>query len=62
MQLRGARRVGIAVLLDKPGKLAQRLKADHVGVADLPDLFVVGYGMDVAHAFRELPFVGVVED
>ncbi len=61
MDERGARRVGIAVLLDKPGKLAQPLKADHVGFI-CPDLFVVGYGMDVAHAFRELPFVGVVED
>jgi len=61
MEERGARRVGIAVLLDKPGKLAQPLTADHVGFI-CPDLFVVGYGMDVAHAFRELPFVGVVED
>jgi hypoxanthine phosphoribosyltransferase len=58
---RGARRVGIAVLLDKPGKRAQSINADHVGFL-CPDLFVVGYGMDVAHAFRELPFVGVVED
>jgi hypoxanthine phosphoribosyltransferase len=61
MQSRGAHRVGIAVLLEKPGKLAQPLKADHVGFT-CPDLFVVGYGMDVGHAFRELPFVGVVED
>jgi hypoxanthine phosphoribosyltransferase len=58
---RGARRVGVAVLLEKPGKLAQPLKAEHVGFI-VPDLFVVGYGMDVGHAFRELPFVGVVED
>ena len=57
---RGARRVGVAVLLDKPGKRAQAVDADHVGFV-CPDLFVVGYGMDVAHAFRELPFVGVVE-
>lgn len=61
MQDRGARRVGIAVLLEKPGKRAQPIEADHVGFV-CPDLFVVGYGMDVAHAFRELPFVGVVED
>ncbi len=61
MMKRGARRVGVAVLLEKPGKLAQPLKAEHVGFT-VPDLFVVGYGMDVAHAFRELPFVGVVED
>lgn len=61
MLARGARRVALAVLLDKPGKLAQPLSADHVGFT-CPDLFVVGYGMDVAHAFRELPFVGVVDD
>ena len=61
MAERGAARVGVAVLLNKPGKLAQPLVAEHVGFV-CPDLFVVGYGMDVAHAFRELPFVGVVEE
>jgi len=60
MVKRGARRVGVAVLLEKPGKLAQPMKADHIGFV-VPDLFVVGYGMDVGHAFRELPYVGVVE-
>jgi hypoxanthine phosphoribosyltransferase len=58
---RGAARVGIAVLLDKPGKRVTAIDAEHVGF-ECPDLFVVGYGMDVAHAFRELPFVGVVEE
>jgi hypoxanthine phosphoribosyltransferase len=57
---RGAHKVAIAVLLEKPGKLAQPLKAEHTGFL-CPDLFVVGYGMDAAHAFRGLPFVGVVE-
>ena len=61
MTERGAARVGIAVLLEKPGKRVQQIEADHVGFV-CPDLFVVGYGMDAAHAFRELPFVGVVED
>lgn len=61
MLLRGARRVGIVVLLDKRGKRAAAVKADHVGF-ECPDFFVVGYGMDVAHAFRELPYVGVIED
>ena len=61
MQERGAARVGIAVLLDKPGKRVTAIDAEHVGFV-CPDLFVVGYGMDVAHAFRELPFVGVVEE
>lgn len=58
---RGARKAAVAVLLNKPGKLAQPLEAEHVGFV-CPDLFVVGYGMDVAHAFRELPYVGVVEE
>jgi hypoxanthine phosphoribosyltransferase len=61
MLKRGARRVAIAVMLEKPGKLAQPLAVEHVGFV-CPDVFVVGYGMDVAHAFRELPFVGVVEN
>jgi hypoxanthine phosphoribosyltransferase len=57
---RGARRVLTCVLLEKPGKRAVSLDPDFVGFL-CPDLFVVGYGMDVAHAFRQLPFVGVVE-
>ena len=61
MLARNAHRVGVAVLLEKPGKLAQPFQADHVGFI-CPDMFVVGYGMDVAHAFRELPFVGVVAE
>ncbi len=57
---RGARRVFVAVLLEKAGKRAVEIKADYVGF-NCPDLFVVGYGMDVAHTFRQLPFVGVVK-
>jgi hypoxanthine phosphoribosyltransferase len=57
---RGARRVLVCVLLEKPGKRAVSLEADYVGFT-CPDVFVVGYGMDVGHAFRQLPFVGVIE-
>lgn len=60
MEQRGAKSVSIAVLLDKHDKRQTELTADFVGF-DCPDYFVVGYGMDVAHAFRELPFVGVVK-
>ena len=56
---RGARNVTIAVLLDKSVKRQEALEADYVGF-ECPDYFVVGYGMDAAYAFRELPFVGVV--
>ncbi|RWX74393.1 hypoxanthine phosphoribosyltransferase [Neorhizobium lilium] len=56
---RGANSVSIAVLLDKRVKRKEDLEADFVGF-ECPDYFVVGYGMDAAYAFRELPFVGVV--
>ncbi len=57
---RGAAEVMTCVFLDKPGKRAVDVQADFLGFST-PDLFVVGYGMDMAHSFRELPYVGVVE-
>ncbi|MDE2444987.1 MAG: hypoxanthine phosphoribosyltransferase [Alphaproteobacteria bacterium] len=59
LMARGAKSVRSAVLLFKPGHLAASIKADFCGF-DCPDKFVVGYGMDMAHQFRELPFVGHV--
>ncbi|KQT85841.1 hypoxanthine phosphoribosyltransferase [Aurantimonas sp. Leaf443] len=56
---RGATSVELAALLDKKMHRVAPIEADYVGF-DCPDLFVVGYGMDVGHAFRELPFVGHV--
>jgi hypoxanthine phosphoribosyltransferase len=58
---RGARNVEVAVLLEKPGKRRAEIDADVVGFV-CPDNFVVGYGMDAAHRWRELPFVGVMKD
>jgi hypoxanthine phosphoribosyltransferase len=58
---RGARRAMTAVLLDKPGHRAGEIEADFKGF-DCPDKFVIGYGMDMAHAFRELPYIGYVQD
>jgi hypoxanthine phosphoribosyltransferase len=57
---RGAKSVKAAVLLHKTGKLVTDAKADYVGFA-IPDKFVVGYGLDWASRYRELPFIGVVE-
>lgn len=56
---RGARSVKIAALLDKSSRRKEALEADYAGFV-CPDKFVVGYGMDVGHAFRELPYVGEV--
>ncbi len=56
---RGARSVSLGVMLEKPHKRVVQIDADYVGFK-CPDEFVVGYGMDVAHQYRELPFIGVV--
>ena len=56
---RGASKAYSAVLLDKPGHLAANIASDFYGFK-CPDKFVVGFGMDMAHQFRELPFVGHV--
>lgn len=58
---RGARSIRIAVLLEKPGKRKMNINADLVGFT-IPDHFVVGYGLDYANYYRELPFIGIVPD
>ena len=47
------------VLLDKPARRIEQVRADYVGFR-IPDLFVVGYGLDYAERYRNLPFVGVL--
>ena len=53
------RRLKTCVLLDKPARRVEKIRADFVGFA-IPDLFVVGYGLDYAERYRNLPFVGVL--
>ena len=54
---RGAQQVLTCVLLEKKVSRAVNIAADFRAF-ECPDTFVVGYGMDVAHRYRELPFVG----
>jgi hypoxanthine phosphoribosyltransferase len=56
---RGAKSIKTCVLLDKQSKRAVNLEPDYCAF-ECADTFVVGYGMDVAHRYRELPFVGRV--
>ncbi|MGH7994147.1 MAG: phosphoribosyltransferase, partial [Limisphaerales bacterium] len=53
------RRIKICVLLDKPARRAETVEADYAGFT-VPDEFVVGYGLDFAERYRNLPFVGVL--
>jgi hypoxanthine phosphoribosyltransferase len=57
---RGARGVKTCILLNKQVPRGVDVTLDFTGF-ECPDLFVVGYGMDLAHCYRELPFIGVVE-
>jgi hypoxanthine phosphoribosyltransferase len=54
------RRIKTCVLLDKPARRIEKVRADYVGFV-IPDLFVVGYGLDYAERYRNLPFVGVLK-
>ncbi len=55
----GALTVKTCVLLNKPERRTVNVQADYVGFT-IPDCFVVGYGLDYAECFRNLPFIGVL--
>ena len=57
---RGATSIKIATLLNKPERRKVDVQADYVGF-DIPDEFVVGYGLDYAERYRNLPYIGVVK-
>ena len=59
MRERGAATVTSCLLLDKPEKRAIPIEADFIGFSIAPE-FVVGYGLDLAHRYRGLPFIGRV--
>jgi len=53
------RRIKTCVLLNKAARRIERVQANYVGF-EIPDVFVVGYGLDFAERYRNLPFVGVL--
>ena len=60
MKERGAEDVKLCALLDKPDRRLVDVKADYTGF-QIPDEFVVGYGLDYAQRHRNLPYIGVVK-
>ena len=50
----------LCTLLDKPDRRVKDVKVDYCGF-EIPDEFVVGYGLDYAQKYRNLPYIGVVE-
>ena len=57
---RGAASVNIVTLLDKPSRRQKAIYADIVGF-EVPDEFVVGYGLDYAQRYRNVPYIGVLK-
>lgn len=57
----GAKSVKVCVLLDKPEGRKVGISADYVG-GNVPNEFVVGYGLDYNDLYRNLPYVGVLKD
>ena len=60
LKCRGANSLKICAFLDKPENRKADIEADYVGVK-VPNEFVVGYGLDYAEKYRNLPYVGVLK-
>ena len=60
LTMKGAKSVRTCTLLDKPSRREVDFRVDYVG-QEIPDEFVVGYGLDYNEKYRALPFVGVLK-
>ncbi|HEV2765449.1 MAG TPA: hypoxanthine phosphoribosyltransferase, partial [Pyrinomonadaceae bacterium] len=61
LKSRGARTVKLAALLDKWERREREVPIDYLGFK-IPDAFVVGYGLDFAERYRNLPYIAVLKD
>ncbi len=59
LRSKGAASIRYCTLLDKPERRVVDLEVDYTGF-EIPDKFVVGYGMDYAQKYRNLPYIGVI--
>ena len=60
LENKGAKSVKTCTLLDKPSRRKVEYVPDYVGL-EIPDEFVIGYGLDYAEKYRALPYVGVLK-
>ena len=60
LRQRGPKSLKLCTLLDKPERRVRDVQVDYV-CFNIPDEFVVGYGLDYAQKYRNLPYIGVVE-
>lgn len=57
---RGAKSVKLCALLSKPARREVEVEVEYIGY-EIPDEFVVGYGLDYAQKYRNLPYIGILE-
>ncbi len=57
---RGVKELKVCVLLDKPSRREVWVDVDYRGFT-IPDEFVVGYGLDYAEKYRNLPYIGILK-
>lgn len=60
LELRNPKSFKICTFFDKPERRTADIKADYIG-AEIPDEFIVGYGLDYSEKYRNLPYVGVLK-
>ena len=60
LRKRGPKSMKLCTLLDKPDRRVRDVHVDYVGF-NIPDEFVVGFGLDYAQKYRNLPYIGSVE-
>ena len=60
LQGRGPNSIRVCTLFDKPERRETDVQASYVG-SQIPDAFIVGYGLDYAEKYRNLPFVGILK-
>lgn len=61
LMTRGPKSLKICTLLDKPERRKAQIKIDYKGF-DIPDVFIVGYGIDYAEKYRNLPFIASLKE
>ena len=60
IEKRGAKKVAIASLLSKPSRRVVDVEVEYIG-AEIPDEFVVGYGLDMDEKYRQLDYIGILK-
>lgn len=62
LKIKNAKTIKIATFIDKPARRSENVEADYCGVVMEDDYFIVGYGLDYAQKYRNLPYIGVLKE